>query len=423
MAELATGADPEVNQNGFGNEFKEHWPLILALFLIQVFAFGFPTFALPYIYSGATAEFGWTKQQAVLLASFKFYTSAAAALGVGRLLDAIHPKYVIIASALLGAVGMAGFLIADQISIYYALGIILGLSAAGLAVSINVTIGRSFNKSTGTMLGIVLTGTSVAGMLLPLIVVPVMVKIGWRPAMAILSCGIWGVALPAWFFLLHRNRPGANWKRSPLSAAKTGMWSHFNHLAATRDFWFIFIGVFLVAAVDQAIVQNQVLFLQSEKGLNLEMVKWGSALLAGVGIGAKTIFGRIFDKFSIAGIAFCYLFLALSIGLSFSVSGIATMLFFMAMMGIAHAGVMVGGPVLLKNRYGVQNLGLNLGLLTLCSSIGFGSFPPLMASAANKSGSYTSAFIFGIGAVLLATVLLFFLKPRPQVVEASEKPK
>jgi hypothetical protein len=78
------------------NELKAHWALILVLFIMQVFAFGFPTFALPFVYSGATEEFGWTRQQAVLLVSFKFYVSAVAALAVGRVLDSINPRLSIL---------------------------------------------------------------------------------------------------------------------------------------------------------------------------------------------------------------------------------------------------------------------------------------------------------------------------------------
>jgi MFS family permease len=236
---------------------------------------------------------------------------------------------------------------------------------------------------------------------------PLMANLGWRTAMAILSGSIWIIALPAGILLFRRQdtpgRPGG----SATGVAKTGMWRHFKSLAATRDFGFIFTGAFLVAAVDQSMVQHQVLFLKSGKGLSLNMVKWGSALLAGVGIGAKAPFGWIFDKLSMAGIAFCYLLLAVSIGLSFSVVGVATMLIFMTVLGIAHGGVIVSGPVLLKNRYGQQNLGLNLGIFTLCASIGFGSGPPLMARMADKSGSYSTAFLLGIAAVLVAAALLY----------------
>jgi sugar phosphate permease len=397
----------EKAQSAFISELREQWPLVAVLFLIQVFAFGFPTFALPFVYSGATEEFGWTRQQAVLLSSFKFCVSAVAALAAGRMLDRTNPKYVVAASAALGALGMAGFTIADQLPTYYLLGMILGLSAAGLAVSINVIVSRAFEKSTGTMLGIVLTGTSVAGVALPLLMAPLMKSIGWRPAMALLSTGIWIVALPAWLRLTRRGcRAGERLKAAVFTSARTGMWRHFREMAGARDFWFIFAGIFLVSAVDQSMVQNQVLFLKSEKGLSLDMVKWGAAVLAGVGIGGKILFGWIFDKLSILGIAACYVLVAISVGLTFGVSGVGSMLAFVTLMGTAHAGYIVSGPVLLKYRYGTQNIGLKIGMSTLCASIGFGIGPPFMASMADRSGTYSGAFAIGIAAVLVAAILL-----------------
>ena len=396
-----------------GKELRGQWPLILVLFLMQVFAFGFPTFALPFVYSGAIEEFGWTRQEAVLLTSFKFYVSAVAALIVGRLLDTINPKYVITVSAFLGALGMIGFLSADRLPVYYSLGVLLGLNGTGMAVSVNVVVGRSFEKSTGTMLGIILSGTSVAGMILPILMAPLMVTIGWRPTMAVLSCGIWLVALPAWLVLSRKGSLiDTRLRKQSFSATKTGMWNHIKKLSVTRDFWFIFIGVFLIMGVDQSLIQNQVLFLQSEKGLNLGMVAWGASLLAGVGIGAKVFFGLLFDRLSILGIIICYLLLAVSVGLSFTVAGIATMLIFMTVRGIAHGGLIVAGTVLLKHRYGIQNLGINLGIFMLATTIGFGFCPSFMANMADKSGSYSGAFALGTVAVFVAAILLFPVKPR-----------
>ncbi len=413
MAIKRTGDFSKEGSQTFQTEFRKHWSFILTLFLMQVFAFGFPVFSLPFVYEGAREEFGWTRQQAVLLASFKFYVGAAAALVVGRLLDTIGPKVVVIVAAVLGALAMAGFLLADNLPIYYALGILLGLNGTGLAVSINAIASRMFQKSTGTILGIVLSGTSVAGMLLPLLMAPLMITLGWRPAMAILSCGIWLVSLPAWILLFRRGSPfGERLQKESFGAAKTGMWAHFREMAGARDFWLIFAGAFLVMGVDQALVQNQVLFLKSEKGLSLEMVAWGASVLAGVGIGAKIFFGWIFDRLSIFGIALCYFFLAVSVGLSFSVIGISTMLIFMTVRGIAHAGLIVSGAILLKHRYGTKNLGLNLGIYTLCASCGFGFVPPLMARMADNSGSYYGAFAMGTAAVLVAATFLCPVKPK-----------
>lgn len=404
----------------WAKELREQWPLISVLFLMQVFAFGFPTFALPFVYSGAIEEFGWTRREAVLLTSFKFYVSAAAALIVGRLLDVVNPKYVIAVSALLGATAMVGFLAADGLPVYYALGVLLGLNGTGMAVSVNVIAGRSFEKSTGTMLGIVLSGTSVAGMILPILMAPLMIAIGWRPTMAVLSCGIWVFALPAWLILTRKgSRIYARLRKQSFSASKSGVWNHLKKLSATRDFWLIFIGVFLVMGIDQSVLQNQVLFLETEKGLSLEMVAWGAVLLAGVGILAKILFGLLFDRLSILGIILCYLLLSVSVGLSFTVGGVATMLVFMTVRGIAHGGLIIAGTVLLKHRYGVQNLGHNLGIFLLATSIGFGFCPSFMAAMADKSGSYSEAFALGTAAVFIAAFLLIPVKPEKDT--ASER--
>jgi predicted MFS family arabinose efflux permease len=281
-----------------------------------------------------------------------------------------------------------------------------------MAVSVNLVVSRSFEKSTGTMLGIVLSGTSVAGMILPVLMAPLMVSVGWRPAMALLSCGIWIFALPAWLLVSRKGSPiHARLQKQSISASKTGMWGHLKSLSATRDFWLIFIGVFLVMGVDQSVLQNQVLFLESEKGLSLETVAWGATLLAGVGILAKVLFGLLFDWLSIAGIVLCYLLLAVSVGLSFTVGGVATMLVFMTVRGIAHGGLIIAGTVLLKHRYGVQNLGLNLGIFMLATSIGFGFCPSFMAGMADQSGSYSGALALGTAAVFVAAILLLPVKP------------
>jgi MFS transporter, OFA family, oxalate/formate antiporter len=140
-------------------------------------------------------------------------------------------------------------------------------------------------------------------------------------------------------------------------------------------------------------------------------VAWGAAVLAGAGIGAKVLFGYLFDRMSISGIVLCYLLLAVSVGLSFTVAGAVTMLVFMIIRGIAHGALIVAGPVLLKHYYGRQNLGINLGAFTLCSSLGFGFGPPVMARMADQSGSYAGAFASGAAAIVLAAALLYPVKP------------
>jgi MFS family permease len=290
---------------------------------------------------------------------------------------------------------------------------VLGLNAAGMAVSMNYLVCRTFERSTGTALGIVLAGTSTAGMIVPLIMAPLMQSIGWRQTMMVLSLGIWVVAIPAWLILMRKGARLAESLRSPGNRhTPSDMWAHFKSLSVTRNFWFIFIGIFLVSAVDQGLLQNQVLFLRDEKGLDLDTVAWGASLLAAIGIGSKILFGWGFDRVSIAGIVFCYALLAVSVGLAFAVTGVATMMLFMTVRGFAHGGLIVDGPVLAKHYYGPQNVGLNIGLFTLCMSVGFGFGPPFLAGLADDSGSYLGGFGIAFVAAAIAALLLYPIKPR-----------
>lgn len=403
----------DVISGTFSAELREKWPIVAVAYCMMLFAFGVPTFALPFVYTGAIEEFGWTRQQAVMLASIKFAVAAVASLVIGRLLDKHDPKYLVTACAACGGIGLLSFFFVDTIWTYYAIGLILGCNSAGMAVGVNTLVARAFEKSTGTMLGIVLAGTSTAGLIVPVIMVPLMEAFGWRHTMMMLSLGIWLVALPAWLFLLRDGNDLADQVRAgPRGARNSGMWTHFKTLAPTRAFWFIVIGIFLVSAVDQGLLQNQVLFLNNEKSLDLAQVAWATSLLAAIGIGSKVLFGWVFDKWSIAGIAFCYAMLAVSVGLAFAVAGVATMVLFMVVRGFAHGGLIVDGPVLAKHYYGPSNVGLNIGLFSLCTSAGFSVGPAVLAGMADTSGSYLNGFGLAVAASVLAAALLYPIKPR-----------
>ncbi|HKJ73961.1 MAG TPA: MFS transporter [Alphaproteobacteria bacterium] len=408
---MATTAD--ARPGTLADEFRQKWPLALVAYLMMLFAFGVPTFALPFIYPGAVAELHWTRSTAVEIAQFKFYTSAIAALVIGRLLDTVNPKYVVAICASLGALALIGFLGASNLFVYYGLGIVLGINAAGMAVAMNVIVARIFEHSTGTALGIVLSGTSSAGIIVPPIMAELLPAVGWQESMALLSLGIIVIALPAWFLLTRNGGSFAGHIRDGAhGAARSGMWDHFKDLARTRAFWFIFIGIFLIASVDQGFIQNQVLFLQNERGINLDSVAWAAALFATIGIVAKVGFGWLYDRLSIVGIVICYALIAISSAFSLAVTGVATMILFMVVRGVAHGGSIVDGPVLAKHYYGPQNLGLNIGIFTLCTSIGFGTGPVVMARMADASGSYIGSFILATAAAALATILLLPIKPR-----------
>lgn len=64
----------------FRDELRERWILLVAGFCCLFFGLSPGAFVLPFVFPEVIAEFGWTREQATLLASVKYLTTAIAAL-------------------------------------------------------------------------------------------------------------------------------------------------------------------------------------------------------------------------------------------------------------------------------------------------------------------------------------------------------
>ena len=105
---------------------------------------------MPFLYPEVIREFGWTREQAVVLASYKYITGSIVAIVVGRFIDVIGVRRVLIGVSTLGGLALVSFLWTPGLAIYYAAGIMLGFSGAGTMVSIKVLVSRTFHISQGT---------------------------------------------------------------------------------------------------------------------------------------------------------------------------------------------------------------------------------------------------------------------------------
>ena len=84
---------------------------------------------------------------------------------------------------------------------------LLGTSLGFVGVLVNtVLISNWFRRNRGLAMGIVLTGTSFGGVVIPQIATPLIAAYGWRTAMISVSLLVWVVLLPAAVFLV-RSRP------------------------------------------------------------------------------------------------------------------------------------------------------------------------------------------------------------------------
>lgn len=395
-------------------ELAHNWPMLLVAFLLVFFAFGVPTYSLPFMYGAAMHEFGWTNAQVNLLSTAKFLIGAIAALGMGVLIDRVGGRWTVLVGTAAGGVAMATFLLATNLPVYYLAGAMLGFSASSIVAAMKVIIARLFSTNQGIAMGIVLTATSTGGIIMPLIWPPLLTVMNWRHIFAMLSLGPFLIAVPLWLYFMSTNAEMRELvsKRSE-TTSDTTIWQHFKLISKERAFWLMAIGIFLISGVDQALMQNYVNFLHTDKGMDLRTtISWAGSLLAVIGVLAKVGSGWFYDLFSIRGIAFFYLLAAISIFLGLPVAGIGSLLLFITVRGVSHGGLIVDVPIMTRHYYGMERIGLTMGILSVCVNLGFAAGPPIFGWFADTYGNFTAGMIVYGCVATLATLTLLPVKPR-----------
>ncbi|MDH5345573.1 MAG: MFS transporter, partial [Gammaproteobacteria bacterium] len=301
-----------IAESEFTLEFRRNWRVLVVASCCLLFALSVPAFFMPFLYPEVIREFGWSREQAVVLASWKYVTGSVVAVVVGRFIDVIGVRRVMITVSALGGLALLSFLWTPGLAVYYAAGILLGFSGAGTMVSIKVLISRTFHASQGTAMGIAMLSTGIGQVIVPFAATFLIAAYGWRVAAALLSTGIWAVALPLMVFYLNDRSfedeadPGARESRK-LAVFDGSVASAF---AGRREFWLIGFAVFAAGFVDQAFSQHLVLYLQEDLGLGPTIVASALSAIGLVGVLSRPIVGGLFDGLSVRGVSVSYLVLA-----------------------------------------------------------------------------------------------------------------
>ncbi|MFT5500379.1 MAG: putative MFS family arabinose efflux permease [Woeseiaceae bacterium] len=397
----------------FIDEFRRNWKILAVAFVCFLFAFSAPAFSLPFLYRSIMEEFGWSREQVTLLASAKYATGAIFSILIGRFIDVIGIRNVLISVSTLGALAMLSFLWTPNLTIYYLSGVLLGIASPGTIVAIKVLISRTFHASQGTAMGVAMLGTALGSVIVPIAITFLIAKFGWRYAIAMMSLGIWLIALPIMIFYLtdksFEKAEDAGNDAAPDSVAMS--WAPVRELMKQRQFWLIAVAVMLAAFVDQAFTQHQVLYLEVDLGMSAAVVAGGISAIGIVGFVGRIFVGGIFDKWSSKGVSLMYLVLAASCLLALAAFNPYIFAAFIVFRAVGHAAVMLDTTVLAKHTFGLANIGILLGIYTAAVNIGFMLGPWFLGRMFAVTGSYVMPFIICCGLALFAAAVLIPVKP------------
>jgi len=392
----------------FRSEFRDNRAALALATVCMIFAFSAPSFSLPFLFPEVIREFGWTREQATLLASAKYATGALAALLIGRFIDSIGPMLALAIASAVGGAAMVGFLWVDSLTSYYLLGMMLGFAGPGTIIAVKVLVSQRFHRSQGTAMGVALLGSSIGSMIVPVVISALISGFGWRVGFALMSLGVWLVTLPILALAGLAARRSAPAALGPAEAPPASGWLW--KLMRRRTFWLLAASVFLGGVVDQAFIQHQVLIF-TDLSLSREVIALGISAMGVLGFFARVIVGNIFDRSSTRGAASLYVLLGLASLLALILGNPLVFAAFIVCRAVAHSGLLLETTVITKHVFGPERLGTLLGIYTAFVTSGFALGPWLMGWLFELQGNYTLAFVVFFGLAIVAAGLMILIEP------------
>jgi MFS family permease len=354
-------------------------------------------YIFPVFLKAVTADLGWSR---TLYASANPIMSTVVALAgpvVGWLAARIGPRFVL----LTGGVLMSGALVAagsmESTRHWYAVAVLVGLAVACLGdLPTGAAIAGRFQQRRGLALGLVYIGSSVGGGLIPVVATALAVGNAWRGAFRTVGIVLALVVLP--FAALVPSARAVSADRvadAPMRAALRRV-----------DFWLLFFVIFAFFFYRLGVNVHLVAFL-SDIGFSEAEAAGGFSLTLALGIVGKLFAGGLADRVGAtpAVIAnFVLLAVASSLLLTPGLPGAIPV--FLVLHGMTTAAEDVVVPLIVGQRFGMENLSRVYGLLLLALIPG-GSLGPLLAGRIfDVTGSYAGVFSAFVVCNVLAVVAL-----------------
>lgn len=403
------------------------WVIVAVATLALVVSNGLSIGGIPVFYKSIREDFVASGAVAAdqaesfiaFCATLTFLCSGLISPFAGWLIQKFPLKNVMLAGCALLGGGLVLHATAHSAELVYAARVMMGTSLGFVGVLPSVVlVSNWFVRRRGTALGILLTGTSVGGVVIGPVSTPLIERFGWRTAMLLVSLIIWLVLAPAIFFLV-RSRPadlglvpdgGIEPPDGDVSKPPEGL--TFAKAIGTPVFWIFALGSALIFY--PIFVTSQQLILQTAK---IGFTAWqGTLVLSGlfaVSVAGKFLFGYLSDGFApprvmllCTAVMFASTFLLLNLNTT-------TAFLFLVPFGLGYGGAFVLIQRLAADLFGQLDYPKILGAITICETLGAAAGGMITGRLADLAGGdYAVGFYGVIVAAGLAFVLMLVLNFR-----------
>ncbi|MET0240046.1 MAG: MFS transporter [Sphingobium sp.] len=419
-----------MSDNGLtsAQEWKSNWPLVLASSL------GFSFFSLLLAASGLfmeplTKEFGWSRTLLSSGPSVATLLTAVLSPFFGILVDRLGSRRLVLPGLILTMAAVAAFSLANGSSTQWL--ILWGIFGI-VAVSIKSTCWTAavlgvFNQSRGLALGLTLSGTAVAQIIVPPLANWLIASFGWRAAFIWLAVGWGGITflLCLFFFYDAHDKIAAQKKEKPDEEAETAVLTGLSVREAAADsaLWRVLISNFIVMVMTIGLTIHLFPIL-TEAGVSRDHAAWLTSLAGVAAIVGKLMTGYLLDRFRpnrIGGVTL----------------GVASLTFFLLMDGIRSPVLIVLAMIVngyafgtktqitgfLTARYGgMKNFGVIYGVMAALMAFASGLGPFLAGRVYDMAGGYGPFLAAGAIGCALGGILMMTLPAYPKWQDRAAQP-
>jgi MFS family permease len=396
------------------------WKVALAGFFGVMVSF---SAIVPYTFSlflkPLSLSFGWHREAISAGFSIAGLTVAGAAPVLGFLLDRFGPRRIILPCILVFSATYASMaLLTPHLIRFYLSFFVIGLVGAGTSfLGYSRAISTWFERRRGVALSIMLAGSGLGAMILPIIAQAAITRYGWRTAFVVLGLLALALGFPltAW---LVRERPVA--RQNVHISVDVG--ESVGKALTGRIFWIIALTVCLPSISANGAVTHLSALL-TDRGVSTQGAAYAIATIGATALIGRLLTGMFVDRFFGPRV---YQTMLLMSGAGIILLSVAHTLT-AAMIAASLIGFSTGGeaditPYLIGRYFGLRRLSTLYAFTWTAYSVGSAIGPLIVGRLFDSLGSYRPATIQLLSLPTFVPCVLMFLLPRYADRVVSRKP-
>ena len=402
------------------NEFRAHWPVVVAAAVgVGAGVTGAMVYSLSILINPLTDAFGWSRAEVSGAKTFLTLGFVVTAPFVGYIADRFGVRKIAMVSLVGLALAMFGMTQQNgSIAVFYAS--IFALSLAGCCTTPLVWtrgVATWFEKKRGLALGLTLTGTGVAGFMVPVFVGGLIDSYGWQAGYVAMGVAALVAIIPAYFLFFENGR--ANKKTAKIQAEtqatappSPALQAGFTVPEALRSlrFWQFAFAFTLIGGMISSLMVHLVPLL-TDSGMARSLAVRIAGLMGIAVILGRVTTGFLVDRFHPPYVA--AFFLAMPVIGCILLGGEAPALAFTVaaavFIGLAAGSEVDLVPYLTARYFGLKAYGKLYGSVFVFFYAGVGIVPPIFGYVFDVNGNYDLALNFavlalGVGVFAIATL-------------------